>query len=53
MTSRFSPEGRLKIGRTLDFQPTSDFAFEFRLKWSQGTILVERESYEKIEWKIG
>lgn len=40
----------LKIGRTSDFLLTSDFAFDIRLRWSPGTILVEIESDEKIGW---
>lgn len=52
MTSRFSSEGRLKIGRNLDFQSTIDFAFDFRLRWSHDTILDESKSNEKIWWDI-
>lgn len=31
-----------------DFQSTLDFAFDFPLSWSHGTILVKSESDEKI-----
>lgn len=47
-----SPESRLKFGRTSDFKLTSDFAFDFWLKWSHDTILVEANQMRKIWWKI-
>lgn len=47
VTSRFSPENPLKIGRTSNF-----FRLCFWLRWSHGSILVESELEQKIWWKI-
>lgn len=50
--SWFSPESRLKIGSTSDFQSTSDLVIPFRLGLSHRAILVESKSDEEnhIMW---